>query len=320
MKNRHMPSKIMPRPGRFGSVMAGLVLLAITATSSWGEILPPQSHPYGHTYAEWSARWWQWSLEQSTKNLEPVSEPELNDGHVRFLAGSLLLLAGGAASVTNHITIPDGTPLFLSILSVWDDNSGCPNFTTFTAKQMKATVADEWTAVTVTSCTIDGHPVAGLGNPATTDYLVLSPAFSYTTAEDGNVLAGIFRNAARSPRNSSLTSPRRSHSHGSRFPNSRTRKASCAARRKAPTKATVPPVRWAVWSAERSAPVSAVPWAPSMACWEFRIAAIGIIAAATTIATATSAAIGKFDVVPGRREAVNPEPRDSGFALRRAPE
>jgi hypothetical protein len=172
--------------------MAGLVLLAITATSSWGEILPPQSHPYGHTYAEWSARWWQWSLEQSTKNLEPVSEPELNDGHVRFLAGSLLLLAGGAASVTNHITIPDGTPLFLSILSVWDDNSGCPNFTTFTAKQMKATVADEWTAVTVTSCTIDGHPVAGLGNPATTDYLVLSPAFSYTTAEDGNVLAGIF--------------------------------------------------------------------------------------------------------------------------------
>jgi hypothetical protein len=202
MKNQLTLKKLMFRHGSFGSAMAALLLLAASALPTLADdgtvcnpgIIPPvvPTNPYGHTYAEWSAKWWQWSLEQSTSNLELISKPDAYDGHVRFLAGGLLQQStGGAASLTNQLTISSGTPLFFTIISTWDDNSGCP-FTSFTADQLTAAAEGLWTSVTATTCTIDGHPVAGLSNPATTSYLVLTPPFSYTTAKEGNVLAGIF--------------------------------------------------------------------------------------------------------------------------------
>ena len=52
---------------------------------------------------------------------------------------------------------------------------------------------------------------------------------------------------------------------------------------------------WVGWLAARSAPASAARWAPSRACSEFRIAAIGaaIVATAITTATTISTAIDK---------------------------
>lgn len=191
MKNQIIPTKLATLIGQSGSVLAALLLLATAAASS-AQVLPPSTLPYGLSYQEWSTKWWQWSLEQSTDHLELVGGPGICDGpasQVRFLAGSLL--SSGQAAITNHVTVTDGTPLFFTILSVWDDNTGCP-FTTFTAQQLRATVEGDWSAVTVTTCTIDGVPVAGLKNPTNTVYHVQSPFFSYTTAERGNVLAGIF--------------------------------------------------------------------------------------------------------------------------------
>jgi hypothetical protein len=191
MKNQLILNKLTSRPGRWGSALAALLLLA-TVASSPAQVLPPSTLPYGLSYQEWSTKWWQWSLEQSTDHLELVGGPGICDGpasQVRFLAGSLL--SSGQAAITNRVTVTDGTPLFFTILSVWDDNTGCP-FTTFTAEQLRATVEGDWSAVTVTTCTIDGVPVAGLKNPTNTVYHVQSPFFSYTTAERGNVLAGIF--------------------------------------------------------------------------------------------------------------------------------
>jgi hypothetical protein len=49
-----------------------------------------------------------------------------------------------------------------------------------------------WSGVTETSCAIDGVAVAGLDDPINTIYHVVSPPFSYTTAEHDNVLAGYF--------------------------------------------------------------------------------------------------------------------------------
>jgi hypothetical protein len=191
MKNQLILNKLTSRPGRWGSALAALLLLA-TVASSPAQVLPPSTLPYGLSYQEWSTKWWQWSLEQSTDHLELVGGPGICDGpasQVRFLAGSLL--SSGQAAITNRVTVTDQTPLFFTILSVWDDNSGCP-FTTFTAEQLRATVEGDWSAVTVTTCTIDGVPVAGLKNPTNTMYHVQSPFFSYTTAERGNVLAGVF--------------------------------------------------------------------------------------------------------------------------------
>ena len=187
----------MARPGRFGLVLAGLMLLAGAASSSAAEVLPPSSLPYGFSYEEWSAKWWQWSLGQSTNHLELVGRPGICEGpasRVRFLEGVYLPIIGGVTTETNHVTLNAGTPLFFTSLANYDENTTCPlsAFTSFTADELAAEVVGEWSYVTETSCTIDGVAVAGLADPATTEYLAQSPAFSYTTAERDNVLAGFF--------------------------------------------------------------------------------------------------------------------------------
>lgn len=195
MKNKFNLTNMIAPAGRFGLALAGVMLLATTASSSAAEeVLPPSSLPYGLSYQEWSAKWWQWTLEQSTNHIEAVGDPGICSGPasaVRFLGGVYVPVVGGITERTNHISINSGTPLFFSILSIWVDNSGCP-FTTNTTDQLLAEAAQEWSGVTTISCSIDGVAVAGLTDPATTEYLVQSPAFSYTTATKDNVLAGYF--------------------------------------------------------------------------------------------------------------------------------
>ena len=173
------------------------MLFRSAASSSSGQVLPPSSLPYGYSYQEWSAKFWQYDLGQSTNHLAALGEPGICSGpasRVRFLGPNHIGSSGGTHVVTNHVTVPEGTPLFLSILSLWVDNGNCPlsAFTTFTADQLAAQDEAQWSLTTETSCTIDGVAVAGLDDPIHTIYHVVSPPFSYTTAEHDNMLAGFF--------------------------------------------------------------------------------------------------------------------------------
>jgi hypothetical protein len=181
----------MPSPGRFGVALAGLMLLAMADSASAEEVLPPSALPYDLSYEEWSAKWCQWNFGQDTNHAEWVGWSGVCEGpgsRVRFLAG-----APGQITVTRKITIDVQTPLFFPIVSTTDDNTACPisDFTTNTPAELAAAAAANWSAVTVTTCAIDGVAVAGLENPASTDYLVVSPPFSYTTAKEGGALGVI---------------------------------------------------------------------------------------------------------------------------------
>ena len=52
------------------SYMAALALLvlalvpAVVQAAPSEAVLPPTAKPYGQTYSEWAARWWQWALGQ----------------------------------------------------------------------------------------------------------------------------------------------------------------------------------------------------------------------------------------------------------------
>lgn len=190
MKNRLISNVL--RHGRFGSALAALLLLGLAASAAPDQVLPPSSLPYGLSYQEWSAKWWQWSLGQSTDCLELVGGPGICEGpasRVRFLAGAY---GFGVNAQTNHVTIPAGTPLFLTVLGFEADNTACPTnmFTTLTGDQLTAEALSGWSgAASLTTCTIDGVPVAGIANPTNSVYNVVSPAFSYTTAERANILS-----------------------------------------------------------------------------------------------------------------------------------
>ncbi|HXB58905.1 MAG TPA: hypothetical protein VNU95_05050 [Candidatus Acidoferrales bacterium] len=190
MKHSFTLSKLIPRPGLLGSALAALALLAIAASSSSAQVLPPSSLPYGLSYQEWSAKWWQSYYSQSADHLQPVTSPNICEGpasRVLFLAG-----APQSTTTTNHVTIPAGSPLFFAILGFEADNTSCPTntFTTNSADVLANEAVNGWdSAATETSCTIDGVAVPGLGSPTNTIYNVVSPPFSYTTAEKDNVAA-----------------------------------------------------------------------------------------------------------------------------------
>ncbi len=108
-------------------IVVVFLLLAVPPGAVSGEtnpgIAPIQSHPHGHTYGEWAARWWQWAL-----GLPVTGHPVLDltgehcaqgqTGRVWFLAGTF----GGQlfpepVPVERQCTVPNGTALFFPLIS-----------------------------------------------------------------------------------------------------------------------------------------------------------------------------------------------------------
>ena len=178
-----------------GAVLATAGLLATTSARAGDSdcrdsaVFPPHSHPYGASYAEWLARDWQWLFSLPTTANPGLGTADFSanqHGEVWFLPG---VFAGGTVTLTG--TIPEGTALFGPVFSAEWDNVGCP-YTDYTVHQLEGIVQGVWSAVTETSCTIDGVAVRGMDNPQATPYLVRTPPFSYTVASHDNIWANLF--------------------------------------------------------------------------------------------------------------------------------
>ena len=119
--------------------MAGLMLLGMAFRSSAREtVIPPSDLPYGLSYEEWSAKWWQWYMGLETNHIENVGNPDICSGpgrQVRFLYG-----APGTTTATRHVDIGPETPLFFLIVGFIADNTACPisDFGTNSGAQLAA--------------------------------------------------------------------------------------------------------------------------------------------------------------------------------------
>ena len=178
-----------------GPALAGVVSLLATALPTFADDFRSQPGiiPPGREYSWLLAEWWAWTLAFPT-NADPAADTAPQDsnqsGPVWFLAGLHgSEAAGGIGTVTREITIPEGTALFFPVLSLENDNTGCPTNTDYTVKELVAALTNEWSAVTETTCTIDGVAVRGLENPQATRFLKISPPFSYTLADSNNIVA-----------------------------------------------------------------------------------------------------------------------------------
>jgi hypothetical protein len=80
-------------------------------------VFPPDSKPYGKTYGEWGAAWWQWAV-RFPENRNPVSDTTGafatlgQSGPVWFVAGTW----GG--SVQREFSVPTDTALFFPLANV----------------------------------------------------------------------------------------------------------------------------------------------------------------------------------------------------------
>jgi hypothetical protein len=149
------------------------------------QVFPPGFNPYGNTYGEWSARWWQWALSipaatNPTLDATGANCAEDQIGRVWFLAGS----SGGTFDRT--CPVPAGQALFFPILNaafgaaVFDCEPTLPEVPC-NVPTLRAAAAASMDPVTI-EASIDDVPLLKLN-----DYRVQSPVFSVTLPE-GNIV------------------------------------------------------------------------------------------------------------------------------------
>jgi hypothetical protein len=149
-----------------------------TSNTSNPAIFPPDSQPYGLSYGEWTAKWWQWAHSIPTANNPQLDETgkdcaqaQNQTGPVWFLAGT----SGGSAERT--CTIPTGKAILLPIINaVYVRTAG------ETEEEMRTTIKEDIDTVTNLEASIDGTPLQNLSN-----YRIQSPFFDVTLPKD-NIL------------------------------------------------------------------------------------------------------------------------------------
>lgn len=105
-------------------VATGLAIAMAAAPVEAGSnkgAFPPKSHPYGKSYGEWGATWWQWAADfpsgadPITEGSGPVDYGDADDqppGQVWFLAGSF------GDAVERDLTVPSGKGLFFPLVNL----------------------------------------------------------------------------------------------------------------------------------------------------------------------------------------------------------
>jgi hypothetical protein len=156
-----------------GLALLSLGLSAGVCPTGQPGVLPPNSHPYGHSYAQWSALWWKWALELPVAGHPFLSDPvDLTEGQ----SGNVWFLASTFGASTRSGTIPSGKALFVGMLNAEASSLEPDPFHGDTAAE-QATAANAVADLIVPSSlffVIDGHPVTNLGA-----YRFQSPQFSF---------------------------------------------------------------------------------------------------------------------------------------------
>jgi len=144
------------------------------------QVYPPDSKPYGLSYGEWSAKWWQWIYSISGDS-NPLDDPngkncmQKQSGPVWFLAGT----RGGSADRT--CTIPSGKAIMFPIFNAVCDYKTNPMLKSEEELKKCASDGKYFDHVSVDAL-VDGKPIQNLEQ-----FKVFSPLFNFTSST-GNKL------------------------------------------------------------------------------------------------------------------------------------
>lgn len=126
-------------------------------------IFRPQSHPYGKSYGEWVAQWWQWVM-SIPADRNPLTDTtgefadESQSGPVWFAAGTF------GNSAERSYTVPEGKALFVPVWNcifgagVFDCDPTVPGVPCVVCDLQEA-AAENTEAMELLEVTIDGRPV-----------------------------------------------------------------------------------------------------------------------------------------------------------------
>jgi hypothetical protein len=194
------------------ALVAVVVALLVPATTAFASsnpnpgVLPPQSHPFGLTYSEWSARWWQWDLSIPVHNPPfsmNVNHPLVDltgakcgvgqSGKVFFLGGADFQIGTPTQDmVVRNCIVPHGKALFFPPLNIEcsvleasvlpPNTNGCGNPGP-TVDQLRSVIAQVMDQATNLAADVDGRAIP-IGSATSSPFRVQSPVFSFTLPSD----------------------------------------------------------------------------------------------------------------------------------------
>ena len=103
-------------PSLLRVLLLGLVVTLASAVSAYAAVLPPDAHPYGKSYGEWSAQWWTQAVRAGSEPGEPFASGAVDCAsigfrHVVFLVGT----TGGTAA--RSCEIPKGSAILVPLVN-----------------------------------------------------------------------------------------------------------------------------------------------------------------------------------------------------------
>ena len=153
---------------------AGLALfVAVPALQANAAVLTPQSAPYGKSYSQWSASYWQWLFSLPVEGHPGIDSPDFDVTEGQ--SGNVWFLTGPFGTVERNVTIPAGKALFIALVNVDSSTLEEPPFYGATAEDQLAIANGFADYITDLSFSVDGQPLDNLSR-----YRVTSPQFSFT--------------------------------------------------------------------------------------------------------------------------------------------
>ena len=149
-------------------------------------VLPPDARPYGRSYSEWAAEWWQWAWsipadQNPVLDTSGVNAAVGQKGEVWFLAGTF-----GGGTVQRECQVPFGKVLFFPIMnqSWFTGPYDLPPYTDppLTVPQIRDVIEAIADTFADLACEVDGKAVQHLEA-----YREQSPVFSATFQENSTV-------------------------------------------------------------------------------------------------------------------------------------
>jgi hypothetical protein len=180
------------------AIILGLMMLTPMVADAANQnpgVLPPNSKPYGLSYGEWSAKWWQWAYSLPVNNHPLFDTADCGTGQsgkVWFLGASFVSTttpSGEVVSIaTRDCTVPTGKALFFPIVNS-EASTVEGNGATFEELLKNATMFQDF--ATNLSAEVDGVSIQKLNN-----YRVQSQLFTFGPLPDNNVLQSLGVGAA----------------------------------------------------------------------------------------------------------------------------
>lgn len=167
--------KMVPIAGVIVSVIL-LTTVHFSQAQTIIDVFTTDSKPYGVSYGEWTARWWQWAL-SIPKDVNPVGDEtgkycgQGQEGPVWFLAGTF----GG--EMERACTIPAGKAILFSPINVECSYAEFPDLKT--ESDLRACAKSGQDLATEFEVSIDGVNLQNLQN-----YRIQSPLFDLTLPQD----------------------------------------------------------------------------------------------------------------------------------------